>query len=350
MPPRVPKVSVYYRKNRGSWHVRWREHGQSRESGAHSSRDEAEAAAHKLREQLRRELPGVRSPDSLTGLVAEWWDSYAATELSTGTRYTYKASTNRILASLSGYSLRDLSTPLIDRWHKSLREDGHSPRTANATLTALSSILQRGVEWGYLSSNPARGVRRFPEPRKPVVIPTRDDVARLGMTAPNDQARAMLLVAAYAGLRQGELRFVQPRHLLPGNRILVEGAIGANGRPKTTKTNDYRVVPVPAQVFEWITAYASGIEGYLFAAEQGGALNIGRWHGRVWYPWQQAAGVQLEWRHLRHYYASQLAAVGATIQQASRWMGHKSIQTTVDKYMFLFDEDEADVMSRLAHR
>jgi integrase len=88
----------------------------------------------------------------------------------------------------------------------------------------------------------------------------------------------------------------------------------------------------------------------LFGGPRGGALSMWRWRGRVWDAWSEAAGVDLQWRLLRHYYASQLAAIGATILQCSRWMGHGSITTTMDRYAFLFDEDESAAMNRLALR
>lgn len=348
MRPRVPKVSVYYRKNRGSWHVRWREHGQSRESRGYPDEAEAEDAAHRIREQLRRQLPGIRSPDRIGTLIGEWWDTYATKELEAATRYAYKSRVEHILHDFAHTPLYDLSTPDISRWHRSLKV---SPTKANGLLTVLSSILQLGVENHYLPVNPARGVKRLPENRHPVTIPTQAEIARLGMTAPSDHARGMLLVAAYAGPRLGELRFLQKQHHRQG-RLLIEGAIGADGRPKHTKTNRHRWVPLPPGVDEWLTAYTEDMASTdrLFGGPMGGPLNKSRWRTKVWLPWQEQAGTSILWRHLRHYYASQLAAIGASILQCKTWMGHSSITTTMDLYAFLFDADEPGVMRRLDQR
>lgn len=257
----------------------------------------------------------------------------------------------RILATIGDENAHTLSTPALIRWHQSL---DISPRAANIALTALSSIYQRSVEWGIVESNPCRGVRRHRETATTVHIPTHSEVARLAMTAPSNRERGMLLVACYAGLRQGELRALTPTDLYHG-RIKVSAAIGADGQRKPPKTHEDRVVPIPGSVREWLDEYAHDIRSTypLFAHDHDPTKPVDKdvWRRGIWYPWVAAADCEhLMWRHLRHYYASTIAAVGASILQCSRWMGHATIVTTMDRYSFLFDQDEARVMDLLERR
>lgn len=252
----------------------------------------------------------------------------------------------RILATIGHLDANHVTTPDLVEWHASLE---YSPRAANICLTALSSILQRSVEWGLIESNPARGVKRRRELTATVQIPTHAEVARLGMTAPTDHARGLLLVACYAGVRQGELYALRVGDLFQG-RLRVAGAIGPNRQPKTTKTMGERVVPLPASVYEWLSVYVDGRASaeYLFPHWDGGPLQKDVWRRSVWNPWTIEAGCEgLLWRHLRHYYASTIASVGASLLQCSRWMGHATITTTMDRYSFLFDHDEKRVMQAL---
>jgi integrase len=68
----------------------------------------------------------------------------------------------------------------------------------------LSSILETAVEYGYLQSNPARGVK-FPQAlkKKPAMI-AGDDFAKL-LEQLNEPYRTMVRLIAATGLRIGEL-------------------------------------------------------------------------------------------------------------------------------------------------
>jgi site-specific recombinase XerD len=105
-------------------------------------------------------------------------------------------------------------------------------------------------------------------------------------------------------------------------------------------------------VYEHLFDYAETLDGeWLFPNSRGNPWDKAGFRRNLFVPWKQAAGVEhVQWRHLRHYYASSISAVGASILQCSRWMGHASIVTTMDRYGFLFDSDEARIMDALAAR
>lgn len=282
--------------------------------------------------------------------MGAWWDRYASTaKLSAATTASYRTAVRRILPELGHIDANRITAPLLIDWAESL---DLSPRIINVCLTALSSAYQRGVEWGLVEVNPVRSVPKRSEPPRSVTIPTRADMIRLAVTAPTLRERAMLCVAAYAGLRFGEQLALEWRHV-GEDCIRVEQAVDLRGKLKPTKTSTVRVVPLPPAVLELLadhhaaTAWSKPTDP-VFASKRGTRLTPSPWRRDAWHPWRRAAGVEhLQWRTLRHFYASSLAGAGATIVQASRWMGHGTIRTTIDRYAFLFDEDAAAVMTRL---
>jgi integrase len=69
----------------------------------------------------------------------------------------------------------------------------------------------------------------------------------------------------------------------------------------------------------------------------------------VWKPALAAAGVPLDttFHDLRHAFASTALAEGVPISEVSRWLGHKSITTTVDLYGHLVPEASGRVRHAL---
>lgn len=51
--------------------------------------------------------------------------------------------------------------------------------------------------------------------------------------------------------------------------------------------------------------------------------------------------------NLRDTFATTMIEAGASPKQIQRWMGHADIATTYQHYAYLFDEDEADVMTAI---
>ena len=353
MPPRAPKVSVYERSD-GRFSVRWREHGRQREDRGYDTEEAAEDAAYLVRQRLRTGLPGVRESLTVRELIAAWWDGYVtAGTLGRATRANYKTATDRVLATLGDADATRLTTPSLITWAQDLDASLSSPRLVNECLKVLSSAYQRSIEWGQLDPpNPVRAVPKRKEAPRSVIIPTRSEAARVGITAPTLQHRCHLLIAGYVGLRPGEQIALQWRHIRE-TTARVEQSMDLKGRFVSTKTDKPRDVPISPSVRvmlkQWHDETRFGkAKDPVFPSLHGQHLHASNWRRNVWYPWREDAGVpHLQWRTFRHYYASELAANGATIMQASRWMGHGSIRTTIDRYGFLFDEDADRVMQRL---
>lgn len=348
-----------YRRGSG-WSVRWRDGGKQREKRGFTRKADAEEWADRLRRQLRHDLPAARTL-TIRELLGAWWDRYA-TKRERATIETYATAVRRILDDSGGVDAARVSTADVVHLRDRIATQA-SPRATNIVLTVLSSAYQRHVEWGILPMNPVRGVRRIPETRRALVVPTPEEIRLVAWAAPSPMHLAMLLVAAYCGPRQSELFALQWRDLQDG-RLLIRRAKDRVATTKGVKTGSERVVPVPAFVMEQLQRLPRTGE-WVFPNQRGNPYSRSPFLARVWLPWRRGAAwsaadagcgdvaqrvADLQWRHLRHFYASSLAAVGAGMLQCSRWMGHSGIGTTMDRYGELFDGDAQDVMDLLGAR
>ena len=75
--------------------------------------------------------------------------------------------------------------------------------SANRELGFLKTILQRAVEWGELSNNPAARVKKFAEQRNRLRILTDDEAARL-LDAARPHLRPLLMLLLTTGMRPNE--------------------------------------------------------------------------------------------------------------------------------------------------
>jgi integrase len=93
---------------------------------------------------------------------------------------------------------------------------------------------------------------------------------------------------------------------------------------------------------------AEDSDALVFTAARGRRLHAGNWHGDVWKPAREAAGLPtLHFHHLRHSAVPLWVETGANLLQVSRWLGHSSVQITADVYDQLFSETNDAVMARL---
>ncbi len=365
MAGRRPGISITYRERDDSYRVRWREHGKVKERTFHDE-DEAHDAAEAVRQRIRTGLPGSRTHRPIAALVWAWYDGYVQT-LEAASVESYRLDVRRVVESIGERDANTATTSDMRLWHKEMAKQLGSARAANKALTALSSAYQRGIEHDppLVESNPCRGVKRHPEPRRAVIIPNRLQVDYLEATTPADREAAMLLLATRTGPRQGELLALTWRNVLDGAVFYDQVADRKRVVRRHTKTRSSRRVPCPPRAMAALLAIRPpSPSGLVFPSKSDHTRPIDRggW-SKLWAKWRRAAAwkaaeagegedvwgglLSLEWKNLRHHYASRLAAAGASLLQCSRWMGHASIKTTDENYWFLYDEDEAAVMAAI---
>lgn len=250
-----------------------------------------------------------------------------------------------------------------------------APRYATGTVlkvrTCLSSVMSEAVERGMVATNPCHGLKGLPkaEPRRMLFL-TAAEVQALA-EAIDPQYRALIYVAAYTGLRAGELHALRRRDVdTMSGRLTVERAlkIWRAGTPVfgKTKSDKARGVDLAPQIRDLLAAHLarprSGGAGapqptptpdsLLFTNAAGGAIHQVAWLRNHFKPAVKTAlpnyAGRLRFHDLRHTYVSFLIAGGIHPRAIQEQAGHASITTTMDRYGHLLPSAGEGVKAALS--
>lgn len=242
---------------------------------------------------------------------------------------------------------------------RAARLDGR-PKSATVVIRAhgvLLQILDVALRDRRISHNPAAGVGMPRKSRKPHRYLTHAEVDALAAAAGGERG-TVVLVAAYTGLRWGELTGLRVRDVdMLRRRLQVsENAVrvGAEVHVGTPKTHERRSVGFPAflalpiaQLCEGKSrddlVFGGGLEHLQRPRTSGGSRS---WFVRA----LDDAGLERMTIHdLRHTAASLAIASGANVKAVQRMLGHASAAMTLDVYADLFDDDVDTVSAALDH-
>jgi hypothetical protein len=343
---------------------------------------EAELAAKlaKVTERLRAGAPDMERPGA--DLIAHYLDP---DRLPVSKRWSRRhADTQRRLC-------RRFAAPVIAAVTCQDITAGHMQQIVNAAPTAsegdrlhrcLSAMVTAGIKGGYLTNPRLREVhwqaagRPVPEPAAcvsgesalwvdPAEIPAGTDVARLGQALARGQRgeldELMANVAAYAGLRQGELFALTTGQIAAGTRVitvdrkLVE--VAGHLYVEAPKCRKFRATIYPVRTpdgYPLAGKLAARVE-QARAEQQAGTSPLGlifpsprfrHWRSsnfdrRVLAPAYQAAGWRDEhgagswtWHSLRHVFCTTaLFTWKLDATDVSRMAGHANYRITLDMYV-----------------
>ncbi len=270
---------------------------------------------------------------------------------------------NHILPTLGDYELGKLTPSMLRGWVADLtvkRGRGGktlAPGSVAQAYRTLNRVLSAAVDDELIGRNPLRGVKPPRPNSEEMRFLSHDDVATLA-AAVDERYRALVLVAAYCGLRAGELGALRRKHvdLLHRSITVVEqvqylGATRVLSAPKTAAGR--RSVAIPAFVAaalneHLMTRAAQGADDLVFQAPEGGYLRPENFRRRVWLPAVRAAGLApLRIHDLRHTCASLAIAAGADVKVLQRMLGHASAALTLDRYGHLLPGQAESVAERL---
>jgi integrase len=167
--------------------------------------------------------------------------------------------------------------------------------------------------------------------------------------AADDQDAATFIVAAFCGLRIGELLALRWREVDFTARVVRVRASYTQHRVDTPKSSSMRAVPMADPVARALDRLSQrehfvGDGDLVFPNEAGDHQNPKRLRSR-YRDAQRAAGLRaLTFHDLRHTFGT-LAINRADPVSVQHWMGHANLQTTMRYLHFRQRDDEADLLS-----
>jgi integrase len=177
--------------------------------------------------------------------------------------------------------------------------------------------------------------------------------------AVHDRWRAMILTAAWTGLRFGELAALRrPNVDLPAAQVRVVVATGTllngqrvHGKPKTRAGR--RTVALPAvlvpELQRHLDQHAQPTpDGLIFVGVRGAMLRRNWFSSRVWLPAVAATGLDgAHFHDLRHVAGTLAAQSGASVSEVMARLGHSSPRASL-RYVHATSDRDAHVAAALS--
>lgn len=305
-----------------------------------------------------RALLEERAKGTTFGVYAERW--IGERPLRPRTKNLYRSQLDRlILPTFDNRQLAGITTQDVRTWLAGLDEG--NPRQNQQTYQLFKTILGTANDDKLITENPAnvRGMSKVSRKRSIRVL-NPNDIERLA-DAMAPESRASVLVAAWCGLRWGELSELRRADVATdGAAVTVSRGVVYDtaskafnvGEPKTAAGR--RRIVVPPHVREALSKHLDEHVGperdaLLFPAPGGGHQTNDRY---AYHLSRAAAAVGIEGvtpHVLRHSGATLAAQAGATVAELMGRIGHTSPAMAL-RYQHIASERDAEIAAAMSSR
>ena len=328
------------------WRVRWRDPAGKNRSRTFENRQDALRFLTEVRRATALSLPvepeALERNHTLESFAADWWARKRPT-LRARTAVVYETALSLHLPR--AMLLADLRS-IKPRQVEELLATLPTP-TARKVRTVLFQVYNDAIRFELCDRNPvlnARVLNGAEAPLRPEALPSPEEVEKIALQVP-ERYRALVLVAAFAGLRLGEASGLRPSDIdVHGHTIRVERQWNQVARamtaPKTRSGN--RTTVFAERITEALAFHLEryGTDALVFTNGAGSPIHPTNFRTRVWQPATEALGLGgLHFHSLRHIYASLLIGGGVNLALVARLMGHSNPQVTLTVYSHFFDSD-----------
>jgi len=348
--------SASFQKRGSGYVVRWRTRDGKQHSKQHRRKIDAEQ--HVARLDLELHDGTYVDPRSGSVQVASYAASWAENRpwrQQTRDRMQHVIKT-QIEPRFGGRAMSSIQRTDLQGWVASMSKSGLKPRTVESYYRVFAAILIDAAENDVIRKAPV--LRRGDLPRPESSSAVREDqvltveqVHAIADAVP-ERYRALVLVSAGLGLRQGEacgltvdrVDFLR-RHVIIDRQLVTPPGRGPVefGPPKTESST--RVIPLAESVGELLAAhieqFAPGDDRgrLIFTSSTGSALRRSTWQA-AFSSGAKAAGIDASSHDLRHHCASLLISAGCSVKAVQSFLGHKNASETLDTYGHLWPGDD----------
>ncbi len=283
----------------------------------------------RLQDAKRAEADAISRPAAWGAMTVEQWarewqDVYARGAIST--RRTYRYACKQIVDAIGDHKLSEITRPeakkLANQW---------SRNTTRVARTMWADALRDGL----CQHNPFTNLRlETPKGRKDITALTEAEIEQLAALGRahhgdyGDEAAALILFAAYTGLRPGELAALRWCDLdIANRRATISRALDGQGGIKTPKNGKPRRIVLPPQALRALSLIPRPLddEEPVFHTPRGKRLTKGTL-AYFWRPiaaaWRANGGRDLDLHELRHACATLLLERGLAPADVAVQLGH----------------------------
>ncbi len=292
--------------------------GRHRWLGTFATRGEARRAEANATVQ-----PVVGSSMTVDQWARIWLQRYARP--AAATQRTYRYAIEQVIHDIGSVRLATVDRPAARAWANEW------PRSTTRTArTMWADALRDGV----CQHNPFTNLRlETPKGRKDLIALTEPEIDRLARVALEthgdfgDEMAAIILFAAYTGVRPGELSALRWTDLDPANRqAVISRALDGQGGEKTPKNGLARPIILPPRALEALGMITRRSDSpCVFHSPRGKRLSKGTLN-YVWRPvasaWRAQGGRDIDLYELRHACATMLLERGLRPADVAIQLGH----------------------------
>ena len=233
--------------------------------------------------------------------------------------------------------------------------------TAAQVYSLLKSIFNAAIYDELIERNPAKDKAATIVRSRPSKVATIEQVEALSQAVPA-RYRVAVLLAAYTGLRQGELFGLARKHFdATAHTVTVERSVKRlQGQPaylgKTKTAGSVRTVELPATIGRELSLhlaqYCGASDNALIFTTGGGQLMTSSELCTWFIPARNRVGLLgFKWHALRHTGATIAASTGASLPALMNRLGHTSVRAALHYQKLMATDDEkiaAGIESKLA--
>lgn len=297
-------------------------------------------------------------PPTLADYAAGWLDSRT---LKPRTRALYRRLLDKhVLPDLGDRRLNAITPTIVRNWYTAIGPN--APTRRAHSYAVLKTILSTAVSEQLITSNPcvirSGGSTKTVHKAQPATL---EELAIIAEHMP-DRLRLSVLIAAWCGLRMGEIFELRRGDIDLKARVIrirravarIPGEPPIVGTPKSAAgVRDVSIPPHLLPEFERHLAVhvPIGSKSLLFVGRDSGEQLASSTLYRWYYPAREAAGRKdLRWHDLRHTGATLAAATGATLSELMSRLGHSTVGAAMRYQHAAADRDRviAEALSAMA--
>ncbi|MDL2235423.1 site-specific integrase [Christensenellaceae bacterium OttesenSCG-928-L17] len=284
----------------------------------------------------------------------DWFETYKKGRFSASTDQSYSGVIRKHLAPVLG-SRQVRAITKMDLQKLLNSKTGLSCTTIGYIDNAIKQIFQAAFSQGIIDRDPSIGLSKPEAEKLQRRALTEAEVAATLKVSETHPHGIMLAILYYTGIRRGEMLGLQWRDVdFKDEKISIRRDIdfktGKIGGLKSRKSQ--RDIPMPPELIATLEPIRGIGDTFVIQGRDGNFMGNGAF-AKAWKDLmcelcladkeiENKEGISVLTAHYyRHNYATILYDAGVDILAASKWLGHASINTTLDIYTHLSDGKEA---------
>lgn len=283
-----------------------------------ATRQQAEELEARLRSAIFGQVDlGHRPTIPLDGAIQIWIKERVAHMKSARATTTHADQLAEWVIGKTVYDIPDIAARYKKRQLGTLAN-----ATINRRLCVLKAVAKFAFVKGWTDSNLSARIQTLPEGSGRETYLTKDQLSKLVDKCTEPEGKAWIMIAAYTGMRQGEIMALQQQDVTPDAIIIRDSKIGTP-----------RLVPVIKRLKPFLRYIPFTMHARTYYAMFEAARAAAGLHG-------------LTFHDLRHTTASLLINAGVDLYTVGQILGHKS-QATTKRYAHLSIETLTKAMKKI---